>query len=536
MTSRRLWLVVVVFVSLVGAVFTANVAAGNTPSLGLDLQGGASVTLTPIGEYEQGALDAAVDVIRRRVDSIGVAEPEIIRQGGTVVVNLPGVKNQDEALALIGRTGAVEMRPVIQVVEPTGEETDAGTDGGDAADEGAVDEGGSTDDGSSGQDDLDQTPTTLAEPGAGAGQSRSRPMTPDPDGATDEATGDEQEVVATDGTDPIDDGSNNGLLPGQVVLPGAKDGLLYLLGPAEATGEVFSSDAAAEIDRGAWVVTANLRDGLAGEALWNALASKCFSGGPDCPTRQIAIVLDGEVISAPVVEVANFSGSVQISGNFTESEASDLSKILQFGAVPVDFDVPTVQQVSATLGKDSLNSALIAGLVGVLAVVLFMFAYYRLLAVVALGGVAVAGMLLWSVIAWLSRTEGLAFTLSGAAGVIVSIGTGVDSYIMLFERLKEDIRAGRTLRNSALRGFNNSWRTIVLANASTLIGAGILWWLSIGSVRGFAFFLGLSSLTSMVTVYFFTRPAILLLSRWSRPNERGVLGIRRAASNTKVVS
>jgi preprotein translocase subunit SecD len=178
------------------------------------------------------------------------------------------------------------------------------------------------------------------------------------------------------------------------------------------------------------------------------------------------------------------------------------------------------------LGKDSLDAAIIAGLLGVVLVLFFLFAYYRLLAVVAIGGLVVAGMLLWSVIAWLSRTNGLAFTLSGAAGVIVSIGTGADSYIMLFERLKEDIRAGRTLRNSAMRGFEKSWRTIIVANTSTLIGAVILWWLSIGSVRGFAFFLGLSSLTSMIAVYFFTRPAILLIANWGRLNTRGVLGVK----------
>jgi preprotein translocase subunit SecD len=507
MSTRRLWAVLILFTVVVTGAFAANIVANNTPSLGLDLQGGASVTLTPIGEFEVGALDAAVEVIRRRVDSIGVAEPEIIRQGNTVVVNLPGVKNQDEALALIGRTGAVEMRPVLNIVQQEAiEETTTTTIAGE------------------------QTSTTLANPTGGVGESRRGPSTVDPDEQNADQTpvDDENSVpfdATTDDTFEDEDGGS-GLQPGQTVLPGAKDGLLYLLGPAEATGEVFSSDASVQIDRGAWVVTANLRGGAGGQDLWNSLAARCFAGGADCPTKQIAIILDGAVISAPVVQVPSFSGSVQISGDFTESEANDLAKILQFGAVPVNFDAPTVQSVSATLGKDSLNAAIIAGLVGVALVLLFLFAYYRLLAIVAIGGLVVSGMLLWSVIAWLSKTNGLAFTLSGAAGVIVSIGTGADSYIMLFERLKEDIRAGRTLRNSAMRGFENSWRTIIVANTSTLIGAVILWWLSIGSVRGFAFFLGLSSLTSMIAVYFFTRPAVLLIANWSRLNTRGVLGVK----------
>lgn len=506
MSRRRLWAVLLSFIVLVSAAFTANLLAGNTPSLGLDLQGGASVTLTPIGEFESGALDAAVEVIRQRVDSIGVAEPEIIRQGSTVVVNLPGVKNQDEALALIGRTGAVEMRPVLNAVE-----------------ESALEENTSTTVAGS------ETSTTLANPEGGVGRSRRVPTTADTDQPSDSST-DAPTSTAGDG------GDGGQLQPGQTILPGAKDGLVYLLGPAVATGEVFSSDSTVQIDGASWVVTANLRDGADGEDLWNSLAALCFAGGSECPTKQIAIVLDGQVISAPVVQVPSFSGSVQISGDFTEAEANDLAKILQFGAVPVEFDTPSVQSVSATLGKDSLNAAVIAGLVGVALVLLFLFAYYRFLAVVAIGGLAISGMLLWSIIAWLSRSNGLAFTLSGAAGIIVSIGTGADSYIMLFERLKEDVLAGRSLRNSAVRGFENSWRTIIVANASTLIGAVILWWLSIGSVRGFAFFLGLSSLTSMIAVYFFTRPAVLLISGWSRLNTRGVLGVRKPRPQAGVAS
>lgn len=506
MSTRRLWAVLVLFTVVVSGSFVANIVADNTPSLGLDLQGGASVTLTPTGEFEDGALDAAVEVIRRRVDSIGVAEPEIIRQGNTVVVNLPGVKNQDEALALIGRTGAVEMRPVLNIVQQELPDTGPTTT------------------------TAEQTSTTLANPTGGVGESRRVPLTADTDEpVVDEPVVDDGVAVpleATTGTPQEDGNEGSGLQPGQTVLPGAKDGLLYLLGPAEATGEVFSSDASVQVDQGAWVVTANLRGGATGEDLWNSLAARCFAGGADCPTKQVAIILDGAVISAPVVQVPSFSGSVQISGDFTEVEADDLAKILQFGAVPVNFDAPTVQSVSATLGKDSLDAAILAGLVGVALVLIFLFTYYRLLAVVAIGGLAISGMLLWSVIAWLSRSNGLAFTLSGAAGVIVSIGTGADSYIMLFERLKEDIRSGRTLRNSAARSFENSWRTIIVANTSTLIGAVILWWLSIGSVRGFAFFLGLSSLTSMIAVYFFTRPAVLLISNWNRLNTHGVLGVK----------
>jgi preprotein translocase subunit SecD len=319
------------------------------------------------------------------------------------------------------------------------------------------------------------------------------------------------------------------------VYPGRKDGLIYLLGPAGATGEVFTNEATADVDAGSWAVTANLRDGAAGEDIWNALAKKCYDGGAECPTKQIAISLDGEVISAPVVQAPSFTnGTVQITGSFTEKEATELARILQFGAVPVRFDTPTVQTVSASLGEDSLRAAIVSGLIGVLLVLLFLLFYYRLIALVVVAGLGVSGLLMWSVISWLSKTNGLALTLSGAAGIIVSIGVTVDSYVVFFEKLKDDVQAGRTLRNSASRGFSAAWRAIVVADTASLIGAVVLWWLTKGSVRGFAFFLGLSTLSDMVVSYFFTRPAVLLLARTKLFNNGKVLGVRGAAKNVEV--
>jgi preprotein translocase subunit SecD len=318
-------------------------------------------------------------------------------------------------------------------------------------------------------------------------------------------------------------------------LPGRKDGLIYLLGPAEATGEVFSNDASVQVEAGSFSVVANLRSGPAGEDQWNALARKCYDGGEECPTKQIAIVLDGEVISAPTVQTPSFdNGSVSITGNFTRSEADELRKILQFGAVPVQFETPTVQTVSATLGKDSLRAAIISGILGVLLVLLFLLFYYRLIALVVVAGLGVSGLLLWSVISWLSKTNGLALTLSGAAGIIVSIGVTVDSYVVFFEKLKDDVQAGRTLRNSASRGFESAWRTILIADTASLIGAIVLWWLTVGSVRGFAFFLGLSTLSDIVVSYFFTRPTVLLLSRTRLFSKGRVLGVRGTQSSVEV--
>jgi preprotein translocase subunit SecD len=353
--------------------------------------------------------------------------------------------------------------------------------------------------------------TTLPPPAGGVGSSRTAAVTT-------------TTIPAASSVDPV-----TGLPEGQTVLPGRRDGLIYLLGPAGATGEVFSNDSSAQVDAGAWVVVAKLRSGAAGADLWNALSTKCFAGGADCPSKAIAIILDGEVISAPTVQTPTFdNGSVQISGSFSETEAQDLARVLQFGAVPVKFDTPTVQTVSASLGEDSLRAAVLSGLIGVLLVLLFLLFYYRLLAIVVVGGLTVSGLLLWSVISWLSKTNGLALTLSGAAGIIVSIGVTVDSYVVFFEKLKDDVQQGRTLRNSAARGFDRAWRTILAADTVSLIGAVVLWWLTVGSVRGFAFFLGLSTMADMIVSYFFTRPAVLLLARTKLFNRGRVLGVAKA--------
>jgi len=500
--TRRLVVTLVATVLVTGGLFTAGLIAGNSPSLGLDLQGGASVTLTPKGTFDDAAIGVAVDVIRQRVDSIGVAEPEIIRQGSTVVVNLPGVKDQQRALELVGRSGEVQLRPVIQMGQQTPDDSAATS---------------TTVAGAQGT-----TSSTLAEPTGGLGSSRTPSSTVPPADSVPDAGA----TPATDTTVP----AGTGLQPGQEVLLANKGDAVYLVGPVAATGKVFEKEASPEISNGGWVVNVSLRGGADGEDQWNALAQKCYAGDATCPTKQIAIVLDGKVISAPVVQTPQFNGSVQISGDFTEAEAADLAKILQFGAVPVQFDTPTVQTVSATLGKSSLDAAIVSGLIGVALVLLFLILYYRLIALVVIAGIAVSGMLLWTVISWLSRTNGLALTLSGAAGIIVSIGVTVDSYVVFFEKLKDDLNKGRTLRNSAARGFDSAWRTILAADTVSFLGALVLWWLTVGPVRGFAFFLGLSTLSDIVVSYFFTRPTVLLLARTGFMNRAGVLGVRRPAT------
>jgi preprotein translocase subunit SecD len=279
----------------------------------------------------------------------------------------------------------------------------------------------------------------------------------------------------------------------------------------------------------------SLRGGADGADLWNALASECFNATATCPTRQLAIELDGEVISAPTVQTDNFGTSVQITGSFSEAEARNLARVLNSGSLPVKLETQAVQTVSPTLGKDSLRAAWIAGLVGVLLVLIFMVLYYRLLGLIVGAGLLVSGALIYTVISFLSKTQGLALSLAGIAGLIVSVGVTVDSYVVFFERLKDEVRAGRSMRNSAQRGWAGAWHTIVMADMVSLIGAGVLWYLTVGSVRGFAFFLGLSTLCDLFVAYFFTRPTVLLLARTDWMARRKVMGIEVSTAGSSTV-
>lgn len=427
----------------------ATFATDSLPALGIDLKGGVSVVLQPTETVTSEALDVAVDIIRARVDSIGVAEPDIRRQGGDIIVELPGVRDGERALALVGRPGFVALRPVL---------------------------------------------ATLAEVPTQEGQ-------PTPELGVDDETG---------------QGFYGGL---------ASDPVVYYLAASQTRGDVFANDAQAEIVNGEWVVTVSLTEGD-GTAEWNRLASECFYRQETCPTGQLAIVMDGVVQSAPALQEPNFDGgSVQITGAFAESDARDLARILQFGSVNIAFDTPEVNTVSASLGEESVRAVVLSGIVGLALVSLLLFVYYGLAAALAVAGLLVTAGLLWSVICLISGTSGLALSLAGCAGVIVSVGLSVDSYVVLFERIKDDIVAGRTLRTSARRALESSWKTILIANTTSLIGAGILWWLTVGTVRGFAFFLGLSILVALAAYHYFTRPAVLLAARSPRFAGPRLLGV-----------
>jgi preprotein translocase subunit SecD len=422
---------------LAGAALVYTFTAGNRPLLGLDLQGGVAVVLQPTEPASEEQLDQSISIMRRRVDALGVAEPEVARQGDNILVQLPGVEDPQRALDLVGQTAELRFRPVLEEVDPS----------------------------------------------------------------------------VVERTEPEDD-----IAEAEVVLDGDDfEGITrrYRLGPTALTGSgIVTANALIQVD---WYVLVELQRGPEGLDPFNQLASECFTRQANCPSGQLGIVVDGAVISAPVFQTSSFpDGNVQITGNFTQEEAQDLATVLRFGALPVQLETLTTQTVSATLGRDALDAGIIAGIIGLVIVAIYMVAYYRLLGVVAMVSLAVSFGLLWSIVSWLGATQGLALTLAGVTGLIVSIGVSVDSNIVYFENVKEDVREGRPVRSSVERSFKTAFATIVKADVTTLIGAGLLYWLTIGPVRGFAFYLGLATILDLIVSYFLMRPLVVWLGRARR--------------------
>ena len=467
-------LVTIVLIAAAALLYT--LVAGNKPLLGLDLQGGVSVVLKPVQEVDNETIDQAIAIIRQRIDAIGVAEPEITRQGNNILIQIPGVKDKDRALELVGQTAELQFRPVLANVPIDPQEATTTTSGDPAAT--TTTAAGAT--------------TTTIDPTKTVGGLSL-------DACTTGLTA--EEINAT----------------GQAVLPQCQDGALvgsYAVGPVSLTGSALETARANLGETGQWVVAPTFKSGTDGIGAFNAVAGQCFSKGSKCPTGQLAIVLDGRVLSAPSINSQSFKADqIEISGSFTERTAKDLATALKYGALPVEFEQQQAQVVSATLGKDALHAGLIAGLVGLIAVSIYMMAFYRVLGLFAVLKLGVEAALLWSIISWLGANNGLALTLAGITGIIVSIGVSLDSNVVYYEHLKEDVNQGRSIRSSTEKSFVSAFSTIVKADVASLIGAALLWWLTVGPVRGFAFYLGLSTALDLLTSWAYMRPAVKLATR-----------------------
>ena len=466
--GRRLAILAGAFVLLIATVF---IQGATSVRLGLDLRGGTSVTLQPrVGTGETGkvtseAIDQAVSIIRQRVNSLGVAESEVASQGTganrQIVISVPGESGR-RVIELVGQTAELRFR---QVLAETSGVPSTGTD-------------------------------AAATPPAG--------ISPELNAL----------YAALDCTIPENRQGTGTDVATDVILACSQDGgAKYILAGAEVLGRQVSK-ATAGVDPttgGNWFVSLT----------FNGEGTKAFGDQTarvvslTAPQNQVAIVLDGLVVSAPRINEAIRGGSAQITGNFTQVEAQDLANVLKYGSLPLSFDRGEVQQVSPTLGADQLSAGLLAGGLGLGLVLLYSILYYRGLGFVTVGSLAVAAGLIYLSILLLGEWVGFTLTLAGIAGTIVAIGITADSFIVYFERIRDELREGKSLRTAVETGWLRARRTIVVADFVSLIAAVLLYFLAVGGVRGFAFTLGLTTLVDLIVIFVFTKPVMSIVAKWN---------------------
>ncbi len=492
---------VILFVVIAGLFTIMAVSNSWTPKLGLDLRGGTTITLTAANSTGSGTVDAkslelARTIIQQRVDAYGVGETEVTTSGDRqIVVSAPNVQ-KDDLVKLVGQTAQLNFRKVFDVQAVT---------------------------------DTTTSPSSSAssEPSASASSSQSNPRllpklpTPVPSPRPTTPAAKQSSVADLLNWTPSDrDKSDFAAYKCGDTFPDVVDQPLitcdrdntykYLLGPALIRGEAVTRAVAGVPDKGVnWVV--NLEFNAAGTADFTTVTGHLAQ--QTSPLNQFAIVLDSRVVSAPRVSSTIAGGKAEISGDFTQKTASDLANVLTFGALPLAFEVSSVDNVSAKLGADQLQAGIIAGLIGLLLVVGYSVLYYRGLAIVVTMSLVVAGSLAWSLMVLLGTAVGFALNLPGIAGAIVAIGVTADSFIIYFERIRDEVRDGRSLRTAIETGWVRSRKTILAADSVSLLSAVVLFVLAMGAVKGFAFTLGLTTAIDLLVVFFFTKPLMTLLGR-----------------------
>ena len=466
-TGRPVRALAILAVLVVGLLATALIQGATSVRLGLDLRGGTSVTLQPRASNDSNkitseAIDQAVSIIRQRVNSLGVAESEVTAQGsGTnrqIVISVPGDSGR-RVVDLVGQTAELRFRQVL---------AESSALGGTAA--------------------------SAATPAAGVSAEVNA------------------KFAALDCTNPANLQGTGADAPTDVIVACSRTGAnKYILAPAEVLGRQVSK-AAAGIDQqgaSAWYVLLTFNG--EGTKAFGSLTARVTSLAS--PQNQVAIVLDGLVVSAPVINEAIPSGNAQITGSFTQVEAQDLANVLKYGALPLAFDRGEVQQVSPTLGADQLQAGLLAGALGLLLVFIFSLLYYRALGLVTVGSLTVAGIILYLLFLVLGKSIGFTLTLAGIAGSIVAIGVTADSFIVFFERIRDEAREGRSLRSAVESGWARARHTIIVADMVSILAAVLLYFFAVGGVRGFAFTLGLTTLIDLLVVFIFTKPLVTVIAK-----------------------
>lgn len=507
---RNVIMLTTTFIVIVGW-FTATLLSDNRPVLGLDLQGGTSITLAPVEGSDLSGLDGAVAIIRNRVDGLGVAEPNVSRQGNNIVIDLPGAKNAQEAQALVGKTAELRFRPVLGEIPWSKAQLEPTTTTTTVKGATTTTVNGAT------TTTKPSTSTTLqgnsapaeqaidAEPIARVTQEGGTTTTPTTvKGATTTTTiPDDDDQTCREGGAVTPNAADLTMRDQQVILPDLRKTSCLALGPTLMTGKgISSAEKRVNPQSAAWEVQVTFKN----DDFVKLVAEPYVN-------QRVAIELDGIVQSSPTINPGITGREVQITGDFSEKEAGDLALALRYGSLPVQFEPQTAQTVSPTLGKDQLRAGIIAGLIGLALVALYMLVFYRLLGLVVWIGLGLTAMIFFSLVTWLSTSQGLTLTLAGVTGLIVSVGVTVDSYVIYFERLKDEVRTGKTIRSSLDSGFTRAFRTIVAADLVSLLGAAVLYFLAAGSVRGFALFLGISTVIDLVLSYFFMHPLVYVMSR-----------------------
>ena len=473
-------------------VATNQPGAAFTPQLALDLQGGTSIILSPtVAEGETVSteqLNQAVGIIRQRVDSTGVSESTITTSGNAnIVVEIPGTPSET-TLQLIKSSAKLEFRAVLLASAGTAAQV-----GGDA--------------------------TATASPSASA-----TPSQPTTQPSIAPTNGSDLNWITPELRRQFDafDCSTQFRAPGQVddmkaPLITCDTGRFqkYILGPVELDGTNISDATAGTIttQTGAstneWAV--NLVFDGAGTSIFSAVTSRLFP--LETPRNQFAVTLDGYVITDPAAKAVITNGEAQITGGFTKESSQSLADQLKYGSLPIGFEVQSQENISATLGSESLRSGLLAGLIGLLLVVIYSLFQYRALAVVTVGSLLLAAVLTYLLIALLSWRQGYRLSLSGVAGLIVAIGITADSFIVYFERVRDELRDGRSLSTAVDAAWSRAIRTILASDAVSLLAAVVLFSLTVGSVKGFAFTLGLTTLVDLAVVVLFTHPILQVLAQ-----------------------
>ncbi|MFF0435795.1 protein translocase subunit SecD [Streptomyces sp. NPDC004327] len=535
--GRALALILIAMVALTGGMFWSG---HTTPRLGIDLAGGTSITLKAKAEPGQESavnetnMNTAVGIIERRVNGLGVSEAEVQTQGReNIIVNIPKGTNEQQARDQVGTTAQLYFRPVLAVAaaeqpQPNPSATPSGTKSGSPKPTASAP---TADQGKDGKGGKSATPTATAStqgravtealkaptPTATASSSSSPKATgtPKPKPTADAATAAlQQKFAALNCLDPKQrSAAGQGVKPADPAVACGKNSIgqweKYLLGPAEVEGkDVDDAKGVFDQRRGMWIVTMDFTD--SGSKKFQTITSKLSTQTE--PQNQFAIVLDGEVVSAPSVR-QTLSASAEISGSFNQQSAQDLGNILSYGALPLSFQTQSVDTVTAALGSDQLQAGLIAGAIGLGLVIIYLVVYYRGLSLIAILSLAVSALLTYVIMALLGPAIGFALNLPAVCGAIVAIGITADSFIVYFERIRDELREGRTLRPAVERAWPRARRTILVSDFVSFLAAAVLFIVTVGKVKGFAFTLGLTTLLDIVVVFLFTKPVMTLLAR-----------------------